>query len=112
MSIAQIDTRVLERFQGIVGYGNILGPYKQRTKNSSPYWVWRVEGNLHLQTIRDLLCPYLGEVKLEQMDRGLKARKDWEETAMCLVHGTRLEAVSSGGGGAVGLVCQKRPRKH
>lgn len=97
VQIAQIDTRVLKRFQNIVGYGNILGPYKPKNKNSKPYWVWRVEGNLHLKSIREMLSPYLDEIKLHQMDRALNARKEWEDNAVCLVHNTRLEQVSSGG---------------
>lgn len=96
VQVSQIDTRVLERFQRIVGYGNILGPYKPKTKNSSPYWVWRVEGGLHLQAIRDMLYPYLDEVKLNQMDEALEARKNWEETAKCFVHDIRLTQTTRG----------------
>ena len=83
VQVAQVDRRVLDRLQSILGYGNILGPYKPKTKNSQPYYVWRVEGVKHLSTIRDMLSPYLGEVKLEQMDAALEARKVWEETATC-----------------------------
>jgi len=97
VQVAQVDRRVLDRFQSVVGYGNVLGPYKPRSNNAQPYHVWRVEGVPHLQRMRDLLAPYLGEVKLNQMDIALEARRVWEKTATCLVHGTRLVENVSGG---------------
>lgn len=96
VQIAQVDRRVLDRFQKAVGFGEVLGPYKQRNENSQPYYVWRVEGNTHLLMIRNKLAPYLGEVKLKQMDNALTARKEWEDTATCLVHGTRLTVTTRG----------------
>lgn len=96
VQVAQVDRRVLDRLQNILGYGNVIGPYSPRTKNSQPYYVWRVEGVPNLSKIREKLSPYLGEIKLKQMDDALKARQVWEETATCLVHKTRLEQSTSG----------------
>lgn len=95
VQVAQVDRRVLDKFQKIMGYGNILGPYKPKTKNSNPYYVWRVEGNTHLQEIFDILGPYLSEAKTEQMQRALDARKHWEETATC-AEGHRLSKSNKG----------------
>lgn len=50
---AQVDREVLDKFCDIVGFGNVLGPYTQKNQNSQPYYVWRVEGNTHLQKIED-----------------------------------------------------------
>lgn len=96
VQIAQVDRRVLDRFQQIVGYGNVLGPYEQVNKNAKDYYVWRVEGVLHLAKIRDMLSPYLSEIKLKQMNDALKARQDWENTATCFVHGDRLVVTTRG----------------
>ncbi len=95
LQIAQVDRRVLDKFQRIMGYGNVLGPYKPKTKNSSPYYVWRVEGNKNLQPIFELLAPYLSEAKTEQMQRALDARRYWEETATCQL-GHRLSKSDKG----------------
>ena len=83
VQIAQVDRRVLDRFQAAVGYGNVLGPYTHKNKNAQPYYIWRVEGVPHLNKIRDILSPYLGEVKLAQIDKALEERRVWEETATC-----------------------------
>lgn len=96
VQVSQVDRRVLDRLRTILQYGSVLGPYNPKTKNSQPYYVWRVEGVPHLQKIRTMLFPYLGEVKLTQMDNALEARKIWEETATCFVHETRLEQTNAG----------------
>lgn len=95
VQIAQVDRRVLDRFQRVVGYGNVLGPYTQKNKNAKPYHVWRVEGNKNLQQIFDLLSPYLSEEKTDQINRAIAARQHWEETAVCQ-EGHRLSQSEKG----------------
>ena len=96
IQVAQVHTEVLEKFQSIIGMGKINGPYKPKTKNSQPYYVWRLEGVPHLNGFRKIIAPYLGSIKLKQIDDAIFARKNWEENARCLVHDTRLEVSSRG----------------
>lgn len=95
VQVAQVDREVLDRFQRIVGFGNVLGPYEPRTKNSRPYHVWRVEGVTHLRALRDLISPWLGTEKTNQIDTALKARLVWEQTGTC-VKGHRLSQSAKG----------------
>lgn len=95
VQIAQVHREVLDKFQRVVGYGNVLGPYNPRGANSQPYYVWRVEGVNHLHTIKTVLEPYLGSEKLNQMNLALEARRVWEETATCS-KGHRLSQSSKG----------------
>ena len=96
VQVAQVDRRVLDKFKNIVDYGNVLGPYAPRTKNSQPYYVWRVEGVPHLKTIRDHLAPFLSVVKLEQIDSALEARLNWEQNAHCHTHGDKITQTTAG----------------
>lgn len=95
VQIAQTHREVLDRFQSALGYGNVLGPYPPRAKNHNEYWVWRVEGVSHLNSIREALGPYLSSVKLKQMDYALEVRRVWEETGTCK-HGHRLSQSPKG----------------
>ncbi len=75
MGISQIDRRVLERFQSIVGgAGAINGPYKDKRPTSSPIWAYRVSGVNNVREILRKLWPWLGEVKKEQAEKALSKR--------------------------------------
>src|SRR5690348_2327449 len=95
IQVAQVDREVLDKFQRIMGYGNVLGPYPARTKNSQPYHVWRVEGVPHLRKFREVLSPYLGTAKLNQINEALDARSLWEEIGVC-VKGHRMSQSAKG----------------
>lgn len=64
--VAQAGTvEHLERFQKIVGVGNIAGPYYRDGKQ--PYYQWRTSGKkAHL--VMGLLAPYLCSVKTARYD--------------------------------------------
>lgn len=83
VQVAQVDREVLDKFCSIMEFGNVLGPYFQTNENAQPYYVWRVEGNTHLQRLKMRIGPWLGTVKLDQINKALKARKEWEDTAQC-----------------------------
>lgn len=95
IQVAQVDRRVLDKFQSIMGFGNVLGPYTPRSKNSSPYYVWRVEGVPYLPDFSNKLWPYLGEAKKVQIERAIEARAIWEATGVC-AKGHRLSQSDKG----------------
>ena len=68
LAMAQIHPGVLHRFARIVG-GNVTGPYVQRG-NALPQWRWQATGGKG-EAIADLLLPYLGAVKSEQIRAAL-----------------------------------------
>lgn len=83
VQIAQVQKELLDRFQKIVEFGNVLGPYEPRTKNSQPYYVWRVEGVTHLESLYEKIGYYLSHPKRWQMNEALKIRKQWELWGRC-----------------------------
>jgi hypothetical protein len=65
-SAGQMDRRVLDRFQRIVGIGKVYGPYKD-----GRYFDYRAEnGNAH--RLLALLLPFFGPVKREQAERVMR----------------------------------------
>lgn len=95
IQVAQVDRRVLDRFTEIMGYGKVNGPYEPKTENSNPYYCWRLEGVPHLHDFKEKLEPYLGESKMEQIEKALTARAQWEDTAVC-AEGHRLSQSKAG----------------
>lgn len=81
--VAQVDREVLDRFAAIVGIGRVNGPYEQKNPNARPFYTWRVEGVPNLLHLKEILFPYLGTVKREQMLHGIETRQTWEATATC-----------------------------
>lgn len=65
-SISQVDREVLDKWVETIGFGSIRGPYKAKTENSRPYFVWSVEGYEKIQATMSLLWPWLGSVKRQQ----------------------------------------------
>ena len=86
LQVAQVHREPLERFQAAIGFGNILGPYPARGPKSQDYYIWRVEGNTHLQAFKSIVYPYLCSIKKKQIDKCLEAREKFETTATCPVH--------------------------
>lgn len=95
LQVAQVDRRVLDRFQRILGFGKVGGPYAPKTINSKPYYYWRVEGLPYLLEFQDKIGPYLDEVKTIQLNKALSARAEWEATAVCK-DGYRFQQSKSG----------------
>ena len=72
MSITQVDSRAIKRFQSIMGgVGNINGPYKDKRPTSSPIWSYRMSGVNNVREALKRLWPWLGEAKKEQAEKAL-----------------------------------------
>lgn len=66
LGIAQVDRRPLDRFAATVGIGNILGPYKHKTKpHHSPFYEWHIEGK-NVKAVLELLWPFISDPKKEK----------------------------------------------
>lgn len=81
--VAQVDRRVLDRLSKIIGKGKVHGPYQPRTSNSNAYHNWKLEGLADIVELFSMLEPYLSEAKIEQFQRAIVARKEWEVLAQC-----------------------------
>ena len=57
------DKDVMERFINIVGYGNLLGPYKGTNK---PIWEWKVAKSLEVLRILKMFLPHFGKRRSER----------------------------------------------
>ncbi len=67
---------VLSRFREIVGVGNILGPYEPRSLWSRlPQYRWRSGALEDVETVADLLDPWLGPVKRTQFEAAIRLRR-------------------------------------
>lgn len=66
--IAQIDRRVLDRFQAAVsGLGKVYGPYNKANARQQPYWIFNSRNSAEAQQIAVLIWDFLDEVKREQV---------------------------------------------
>jgi hypothetical protein len=81
--IAQVHPEVLYRFATAVGFGKVLGPYKQKNPNAQDFYCWRVEGLRNLKRLKGCLYSHLGSVKRMQLDRALLVREEWEADPRC-----------------------------
>lgn len=66
VEIAQIDRRVLDRFQKAVGLGKVYGPYTKKSATGNRVWNFCCRRNESTLKILKKLWPYLGEVKKQQ----------------------------------------------
>jgi len=58
VSLAMTDKDVMERFINIVGFGNLLGPYKGTNK---PRWDWKVAKSSEVLRILKMFLPHFGK---------------------------------------------------
>ena len=65
IQLAQIDRRVLDRFQFAVGVGKVYGPYAPRQGNRRPVFIYSAAGH-KAKLVYDLIAPYLSPVKIKQ----------------------------------------------
>lgn len=65
LKIAMTDVDVLERFQAVMGYGMVKGPYRPSGKNTpSSYkdiYYWQANGIRNVFGTLRKMYPYLGE---------------------------------------------------
>lgn len=61
---------MLERFRDAVGIGVI------RYQESQDKWYWRVSGQNYILHLRELLSPYLGVHKRDQMEAAIASHAD------------------------------------
>ena len=68
--VAQVDSRILHRLKGVLGFGaGVNGPYdnkKHSDAKASPIYTYSVSGFEDVQTLMALLWTWLGPVKREQ----------------------------------------------
>lgn len=83
-TIAQIDRRVLDRFQAAVGVGIVRGPYTNGKTTSFQYSTGSTKAIWQVWT---LLKPYLSPVKSEQFEAALAAMEAYRRGA----HDRRVE---------------------
>lgn len=75
---------VLERFKSIVGLGNIYR--KQLSEPHRTRYVWSVQSLSDVETVHQLLFPYLDIVKREQFTQAIsefKKRSTYQELGLC-----------------------------
>ncbi len=83
VSIGQVDRRMLDRFQKIVGMGKIYGPmgsYGKDTANKQPYYKLEIYGFEQVQALLAILWTWLGQVKRDQAIQVLleyRLQGDW-----------------------------------
>ena len=61
--LAMTDKDVMERFINIVGFGNLLGPYKGTNK---PQWAWKVAKSSEVLRILKMFLPHFGKRRSER----------------------------------------------
>jgi hypothetical protein len=75
LQLKMTDEDIVRRFDDIVGYGRVYGPYSY-SERRKPFWVWLVQGDA-VFSILELLAPWLGE----------RRRKCAYELTGCRFHG-------------------------
>lgn len=69
VAVANTDKSLLDRFQRIVGFGKVDGPYIRKNSKWLPRYTYRANGINEGTKLFEMLKPYLGDAK----------RKDFEE---------------------------------
>jgi len=76
--IGQKTPELLYRFQAAVGVGQVYGPYKNGAKGPNATrtaYRYAISNIKDIRQIRELLSPYLGEIKRQQMNAAISG---WE----------------------------------
>ncbi len=72
LSIAQVDVRLLQRFQrAVLDLGHINGPYKY-TPRQQPHYQWNTHKREHVQAVIVMLWEWLGQYKRDQAMKALQ----------------------------------------
>lgn len=78
-SITQTDRELLDRFRGVVGFGNVYGPYETKASDGfrrKPHYFYKAHGRERVQALLAMLWIWLGTAKRQQaLDR-----LDWPTT--------------------------------
>jgi hypothetical protein len=80
MGINQCCIEPLTRFQGIIGFGNINGPYKVNVPGRTPIYTWSVSGAYRTQAIVAMLWEFLSQPMRDEAAYVLK-NMYWESQA-------------------------------
>lgn len=72
IKIAQKTRGVLDRIQELTGLGKVYGPYTTKGKT---YFQYAVHRRKEMEQFRDVIWPYLYEVKQEQFERVFKSHR-------------------------------------
>ena len=71
LQLRMTDEDVVRRFQSVVGFGYVTGPYVQN--GHLPQWNWRAQRPVEVASLLDLFLPMLGERRsakaMQAMDR-------------------------------------------
>lgn len=65
------DEATLRRFCQAVGVGKIIGPYKRKNPNASPFWCWGCYTEPQIRYLFGLLRPLLSKRRREQFAASL-----------------------------------------
>ena len=57
------DKDVMQRFVNVIGYGNLLGPYKGTNK---PVWEWECGKKVEVVRILKMFLPHFGKRRAEK----------------------------------------------
>jgi hypothetical protein len=57
LSVTQVTTERLERFEAAMGVGSVVGPYHHK---GTTKWMWRVAAKKDVRHSLNLMWPYLG----------------------------------------------------
>lgn len=72
INLTELD--VLDRFRAAIGFGPIYGPYLNGSHK--PRWTWQVNGCDRVQTVLDLLWPWLNQRRRSRATEILAAAAD------------------------------------
>lgn len=92
LTVAQCDRRALDRFQAAVGgLGNIRGPYKAKTDNSRPHWVFAAESR-KAEAIINLLLPFMGDSGKADQAKAAQVKIEAHRTRLVCLRGHSLKS--------------------
>lgn len=74
LQVSQTNRVVLDRFQAAVGgLGVIYGPYRQKKRTHSPYWLYSTSNFEATQAVGTMLWSFLSPVKKEAYAREISS---------------------------------------
>ena len=63
-SLSMTDKDVVEKFQSVVNFGKVKGPYQPQVKTYKVRWVWEVQNQPEVLKLIELFLPFFGERRL------------------------------------------------
>lgn len=80
-SITQLDRRVLDKFQRIVGIGHVSGPHKNGSGERPRYYHYTAQGFNAVYALYGVLAPYLSEIKDTAFQSSLSNMLEYKDGA-------------------------------